>query len=43
MNELQEWRNRMEERTGTGNAAVAEVAEIVGGSAGAPGSWKPKR
>ena len=33
----------MEERTGTGNSVVAEVAQIVGGSAGAPGSWKPKR
>ena len=40
MNELQECRKKMEERTGTGNAAVAE---IVGGSVGAPGSWKPKR
>ena len=43
MNELQEWRKKIEERTGTGNAAVAEVAQIVGGSAGSPGSWKPKR
>ena len=38
MNELQEWRKKMGERTGTGNAAVADVAQIVGGSAGAPGS-----
>ena len=43
MNELQKWRKKMEERTGTGNVAVAEVAQIVGGSAGAPRSWKPKR
>ena len=32
----------MEEMTGTGNTAVAEMAQIVFGSAGAPGSWKPK-
>ena len=43
INELQEWKKKIEERTSTSNAAVAEVAEIVGGSAGAPGSWKPKR